>query len=81
MVLFGQQGWDKRFFEGRSSERTYTRAPLNIAVVADNMFRMGLADSPHCTCDCARETVEHILMDCQLEAEARSRMLREVGSI
>ena len=45
------------------------------------MFRMGLADSPDCRCEEARETVEHVLMDCQLEAEARHRLLMEVGGI
>ena len=60
---------------------TYARALLINAAVADNMFRMGLADSPDCRCGEARETVEHVLMECQLETEARSRMLMEIGSI
>ena len=41
---------------------TYARALLNNAAVADNMFRMGLADSPDCRCGEARGTVEHVLM-------------------
>ena len=69
------------FPRDRSSGMTYARALLNNAAVADNMFRMGLADSPDCRCEEARETVEHVLMDCQLEAEARHRLLMEVGCI
>ena len=42
---------------------------------------MGLADSSDCSCGEARETVEHVLMDCHLEAEARKRLLLEIGSI
>ena len=69
------------FPKDRSSGMTYARALLNNAAVADNMFRMGLADSPDCRCGEGRETVEHVLMECQLETEARSRMLMEMGSI
>ena len=60
---------------------SYARALLNNAAVADNMFRMGLVDSPDCRCGLARETVEHVLMDCELEAEARSKLLMEVGNV
>ena len=69
------------FPKDRSSGITYVRALLNNAAVADNMFRMRLADSPDCSCGEARETVEHVLLDCQLEAEARNRLLMEVGNI
>ena len=69
------------FPKDRSSGITYVRALLNNAAVADNMFRMGLADSSDCSCGEARETVEHVLMDCRLEAEARERLLLEIGNI
>ena len=69
------------FPKDRSSGMTYARALLNNAAVADNMFRMGLVDSPDCRCGLARETVEHVLMDCELEADARGRLLMEVGNV
>ena len=69
------------FPKDRNSGMTYARALLNNAAVADNMFRMRLADSPDCSCGEARETVEHVLLDCQLEAEARNRLMMEVWNI
>ena len=69
------------FPRDRNSGVTYARALLNNAAVADNMFRMRLADSPDCSCGEARDTVEHVLLDCHLENEARNRLLVEVGDI
>ena len=68
------------FPRDRNSGVTYARALLNNAAVADNMFRMRLADSPDCSCGEARYTFEHVSLDCHLEDEAR-RLLVEVGDI
>ena len=43
----------------------YLRCLLNNASVADNMYRMKLADDPNCACGKSRETVEHILLHCE----------------
>ena len=72
----------KLFFpRDRNSGMSYARSLLNNAAVADNMHRMGLADSPDCSCGDARETVEHVLMECQLESVARNRLLMEIGDV
>ena len=43
------------------------------------MSRMGLAESPNCSCGNARETVEHVLMECHLESVARKKLVLEIG--
>ena len=45
------------FPQDRDSGMSYARSLLNNAAVADNMFRMGLAESPDCSCREGRETV------------------------
>ena len=68
------------FPRDRSSGMTYARALLNNAAVADNMFRMKLANSPDCSRGEARDTVKHVLMDCHLEDEARNSLLMKSGN-
>ena len=63
--------WQKTFPKDRNSGMVYARVLLNNTAVADNMFRMGLSDSTDCNCSEGRETVDHILLDCSLESEAR----------
>ena len=80
--IFIQEVGKKLFFpRDRDSGMSYVRSLLDNAAVADNMYRMGLVDSPDCSCGESRETVEHLLMECSLEAEARGKLLSEVGSI
>lgn len=69
------------FPQDRDSGMSYVRSLLNNAAVADNMFRMGLAESPDCSCGKTRETVEHLLLDCSLEADARGKLVTEIGNI
>ena len=53
------------FSDTRSAGVTHVRCLLNNAAVADNLFRMHLADSPNCpNCPGHRETVEHALIHC-----------------
>ena len=67
------------FPRDRSSGMTYVRALLNHAAVADNMARMGLAETTECVCGEGRETVEHVIMECSVEAEARKVLIDEIG--
>ena len=69
------------FPKDRNSGMVYARALLNNAAVADNMFRMGLSDSTDCNCGEGRETVDHILLECSLESEARGKLRNEIGDI
>ena len=69
------------FPKDRDSGMTYVRSLLNNAAVADNMSRMGLAESPNCSCGNARETVEHVLIECHLESVARKKLVLEIGDI
>ena len=69
------------FPRDRNSGMSYVRALLDNAAVADNTHRMGLADSPDCSCGEARETVEHILLECRIESVARNRLLAEIGDV
>ena len=70
-----------QFPRDRDSGMSYVRSLLNNAAVADNMSRMGLAESPNCSCGKGRETVEHLLLDCSLEAGARGKLESEIGNI
>ena len=60
---------------------SYVRALLNNAAVADNMSRMGLADSRECVCGRSLETVEHVLMECSIESVGRNQMIAEIGEL
>ena len=83
--------WTKQFLKGvgtklsfpkdRNSGMSYARALLNNAAVADNMFRMGLSDSTACTCGKGRQTVEHVILECSLESEARGKLRISLGDI
>ena len=79
--FLGEVGKKLLFPQDRDTGVTYVRALLNNAAVADNMFRMGLADSSDCSCGEGRETVEHLLMECSSEAGGRGKLLEEVGNI
>ena len=49
----------------RSSGISIARALLNNAGVADNLYRMGLSESPNCPeCFSARQTVSHVILEC-----------------
>ena len=59
----------------------YVRCLLNNASVADNMFRMKLSDSPNCTCEKSRQTVEHILLHCDNHVSERLLLKTKLHSI
>ena len=53
------------FTKERDISITMIRILLNNAAVADNLFKMGIAESPNCSCDQARGTVQHKILDCR----------------
>ena len=53
------------FPKDRSSGISICRALLNNASVKDNLYRMGLSDSPNCPdCEGCRQSVSHVILDC-----------------
>ena len=79
--FLGEVGKKLLLPQDRDTGVTYVRALLNNAAVADNMFRMGLADSSDCSCGEGRETVEHLLIECSSEAGCRGKLIEEIGNI
>lgn len=65
----------------RSHGVTVTRAILNNAAVANNMYRMKLNESPNCKCGEARETFSHRLMECKLCYLDRMILFHEIESV
>ena len=60
---------------------SYVRAVINNTALADNMYRYKLVDDANCQCGKGRETVEHVLLECELEEEARKEFKEKVGEI
>ena len=50
---------------------SYVRLLVNNTSVNENMFRFGLVDSRECECGGGIQTVEHVLMSCDIEREQR----------
>lgn len=42
------------------------------------MNKLGLAESPCCECGSARQTVEHLVMDCPMQEENRDLMICDI---
>ena len=57
------------------------RALINNTGLSDNMFRFNLVDNCNCSCDKDRETLEHVLLDCELEKEARDKYVEGVKEL
>ena len=57
------------------------RCLLNNAAVADNMFRMKLAEDPDCECGKSRQTVEHVLLHCDNFKSERLLVKKKVSNI
>ncbi len=47
------------------------RALINNTGLSDNMFKFRLVENCNCSCGKDRDTLEHVLLECELEAEAR----------
>ena len=73
---------DRRMLPGkRDLDMSYIRALIDNTSLADNMFRFGLMDNCNCTCGKDRETLEHVLLDCELEKEARHEYIEGVKEL
>ena len=49
--------------------------------LADNMYKMKLKDSPDCDCKEARETVEHVIMNCKKFYKEREHLMNRIETI
>ena len=65
----------------RTVAMTKIRGLLNNAAVADNLYRFGFVDSPNCSCEEGRETVEHVFLSCRKNESQRSTLIEEVGKL
>lgn len=63
-VIVPRAGSKLKYPDCRSTGMTMIRCLLNNAAVADILFRFRLVDSPDCQCGEARETVDHVLLQC-----------------
>ena len=66
-------GVKQKFPGKRDLDMTYIRALINNTGLGDNMYRYGLSDDCNCRCGKERETLEHILLRCELDEVARKR--------
>ena len=57
------------------------RCLLNNTSVANNMFRMKLTDDPDCDCGKGRQTVEHVILQCDIHKTERLHLKMKVSSI
>ena len=60
---------------------TYVRALINNTALADSMLRYRLVEDPNCDCGKARETLEHVLLECEVEKDAREEFIEKVGKV
>ena len=77
-LIGGEVGNKIVFPKSRCIGMSYVRALVNNAAVKDNLFRMGFSEGRICECNQGRETVDHVLMECQLEAEARLKLKENI---
>ena len=40
-----------------------------------------LVEDPNCDCGKARETLEHVLLECEVEKDAREEFIEKVGKV
>ena len=57
------------------------RLLVNNTSVNENMFRFGFVDTRECECGGGIQTVEHVLMSCDIEREQREIFKKEVEKI
>ena len=69
--LLGKVGRKLRFPRDRGTGMSYVRLLVNNTSVNENMFRFGLVDTRECECGGGIQTVEHVLMSCDMEREQR----------
>ncbi len=75
----GCKAAEKRKFPGqRDLDISYVRALINNTGLSDNMFKFRLVEDCNCSCGKDRETLEHVLLECELEAEARDNYKEKV---
>ena len=75
----GFKAAEKRKFPGqRDLDVSYVRAVINNTGLSDNMFKFNLAEDCNCSCGKDRETLEHVLLECELEDEARDQYKEKV---
>ena len=76
------QAGEKRIFPGqRDLDITYVRALINNTGLGDNLFRFNLVDDCNCSCDRDRETLEHVLLECELEREVRENYKNKIKNL
>ena len=74
---------NRRFYSSfsRSSESKLIRIASGHNRLNNHMHKLKLTESPCCECSDARQTVQHILMDCPIFTEQRDTMINEVESL
>ena len=65
----------------RTCDISYARLLLNSTNLNDDMFKMGIAESPNCECSKSRETPDHLILDCELYKDQRNRMKDKIAKL
>ena len=65
----------------RNQGISVVRCLLNNAAVSDNMYRMKLHDDPNCECEKERQTIEHVIMRCEIFKTERLHLKMKLMSI
>ena len=58
-----------------------TRLRLNHSQLNENLYRVGLMDSPGCACGHEYETVLHYLLECPLYADHRAKLVNQLETV
>ena len=65
----------------RSVDMSYARILLGSTNLNSDMFQKGLTETPNCTCEKDRETVDHFLLQCELYSKERDQMKKNIAGM